>query len=707
MASKILLVDDEPNLTSALKHALYKEKHKIFTAVSANEALGILSRENIDVIVSDEQMPGMSGSELVTIVRRKYPDTIRIILTGQASSKTAFRAINEGEVYRFLIKPCNGLDLVITIRRALQYKLLLNHCQQMLKHIHQQSSLLRLLEDKNPGITKIKASGAMLMDKPDYNFGALIKMIETELKKSEAILRDGDNSPSSETSEEKSTPGQSKTQPQAAPTEKVPPIEQEVEKPSENIAQTQTQTQTQTAAPKATPAAPADSPDQESTDSVSLEGITDIKDLKPIMTRSGIRELLDGSGELKGMSPAVAQILKMTRQSNCSLEKVVKVVKQDHGISIKILKLANSSAYTRGEPVDTVQKAVMRIGMTQIRQVVLNISVIDNFSDDRNVEHFSIPMFWEHSIATGLIAAEITRSLKGKDPEIDAAFTMGLLHDIGKVVYMEILGEKYLDIIKIAHKMQVPLERVESRMLLINHADAMDRILHTWKFPKELINPIALHQLSLGNIRRMAPRSLNEVTTLALANRLAHALLLGTSGNLTLYPTEEFVDVLGLKGDQIKDIEEEIPGQTDDIKITMLAQSKQRIWPRLCDELSDQLNQPLNAIYLSAEPDFDSLRVFCDRMQNTTEQEAPNIGIIQIRNPRERVMLTTKFKDAEAEADVEPLPLIIFSPKGNIQLEENFMANRSAELLPFPITISRIIGKFNKLVLPSPATASV
>jgi hypothetical protein len=205
----------------------------------------------------------------------------------------------------------------------------------------------------------------------------------------------------------------------------------------------------------------------------------------------------------------------------------------------------------------------------------------------------------------------------------------------------------------------------------------------------------------------MAPRSLNEVTTLALANRLAHALLLGTSGNLTLYPTEEFIDILGLKGAQIKDIEGEIPGQTDDIKITMLAQSKQRIWPRLRDELSDQLNQPLNAIYLSAEPDFDSLRVFCDRMQNTTEQEAPNIGIIQIRNPRERVMLTTKFKDAEAEADVEPLPLIIFSPKGNIQLEENFMANRSAELLPFPITISRIIGKFNKLVLPSPATASV
>ena len=701
MAHKILLVDDEPNLTSALKHALYKEKYEIFTAVSANEALGILSRESVDVIVSDEQMPGMSGSELLTIVRRKYPGTIRIILTGQASPKAAFRAINEGEVYRFLIKPCNGLDLAITIRRALQYKLLLNHCQQMLKHIHQQSSLLQLLEDKNPGITKIKASGSMLMDKPDYDFGALMKMIETELRKSEAILRDGDNSPSSATSGEKLAPVQSKTQPQAAPTENVPPIEQDLENPSENIPQTHT------AAPKATPAAPAGSPAQESTDSVSLEDITDIKDLKPIMARSEIRELLDGSGELKGMSPSVAQILKMTRQSNCSLEKVVKVVKQDHGISIKILKLANSSAYTRGEPVDTVQKAVMRIGMTQIRQVVLNISVIDNFGEDKNVEHFSTPMFWEHSIATGLIAAEITRSLKGKDPEIDAAFTMGLLHDIGRVVYMEILGDKYIDIIKIAHKMQVPLEWVESRMLLINHADAMDRILHTWKFPKELINPIALHQLSLGNIRRMAPRSLNEVTTLALANRLAHALLLGTSGNLTLYPTEEFIDILGLKGDQIKDIEEEIHGQTDDIKITMLAQSKQRIWPRLRDELSDQLNQPLNAIYISAEPDFDCLRIFCDRMQSSTEQEAPNIGIIQIRNPRERVMLTTKYKEAEAKANVEPLPLIILSPKGNIQLEENFMVNRSAGLLPFPISISRFIGEFNKLVLPSLTTASV
>ncbi|MCK5194512.1 MAG: response regulator, partial [Desulfobulbaceae bacterium] len=142
MSSKILLVDDETNLTSALKHTLYKEKHNIFTANSANEALAILSRENIDVLVTDEKMPGMTGSELITIVRRKYPETIRIILTGQASPEGALRAINEGQAYRFLVKPCNGLDLVITIRRALQHKELVAKICQMSKCINQQSSLL-------------------------------------------------------------------------------------------------------------------------------------------------------------------------------------------------------------------------------------------------------------------------------------------------------------------------------------------------------------------------------------------------------------------------------------------------------------------------------------------------------------------------------------------------------------------------------------
>ena len=112
------MVDDDPNITAAIARSLEPEPFEILCADSAKEGLDILSRTDIDVVVSDDQMPVMSGSVFLAKVRQKYPHTIRMILTGQASIESAIRAINEGQVYRFFTKPCNPADLAITIRTA-------------------------------------------------------------------------------------------------------------------------------------------------------------------------------------------------------------------------------------------------------------------------------------------------------------------------------------------------------------------------------------------------------------------------------------------------------------------------------------------------------------------------------------------------------------------------------------------------------------
>jgi len=694
MNGNILLVDDEKNLTDALKHTLYKEKYSVFTAGSASEALGILNRENIDVIVTDERMPGMSGSELIAISRNKYPDTIRIILTGQASSAGAIRAINEGDAYRFLIKPCNGLDLVITLRRALQYKQLFAKSRQMALQLEQAAEYLQQMEKRHPEIFQAENPASRISRSfiPAENLDDLLSDMDAATKKLESLLH---TSPG-----EQQIPSRSSDPAGNLPDIHVPAMPTHTTPATKSISPG-------TDAPHIDAVSSARSNDvppavNETSDHADTtchpDQVSSLKDLKPILTRTEIKEILDECGELKGMSPTVAKVLKLTQSSQSSIENVVKVMKQDHAISLIVMKIANSVVYTRGEPVDTIQKSVMRIGLAQIRQVVLNISVINQFNDTEQNDFISIPHFWEHSIATGMIAAMITRDMGGKEQQIDAAFTMGLLHDLGRLVYQEMLGGKYEQILQIAHKLQLPVEQVESRMLLVNHADAMDRILRQWKFAKELVNPIALHQLSLGNIRRMAPRTLNEVAILALANRLAHALLLGSSGNLSLYPTEDFADVLKIKADLFQQIEEEIPDQTDDVKFSMLSYSNQNNWPCLSDELNKQFQQPFKPLFLSAKPDFDSLRIFCNRLRDNTEPDTPpNIGIIHIKNPRERVMITSKYKTVESEADLKTLPLIIFSPKGNIQLEENAMQKRQFTLLSFPVTVARIIDAFNTL----------
>ena len=166
MQHKILIVDDEPAITDLLKDVLSLEPYGILIAASAEEALPILDREQVDVVISDEIMPGMSGSEFLAAVRQKYPDTIRMILTGHASLESAIRAINEGEIYRFFTKPCNVFDLAITVRQALQNRDLMKQNQRLLSRVKQQSSYIQSLEKQYPGITKVKrnAAGAIIIE---------------------------------------------------------------------------------------------------------------------------------------------------------------------------------------------------------------------------------------------------------------------------------------------------------------------------------------------------------------------------------------------------------------------------------------------------------------------------------------------------------------------------------------------------------------
>ena len=164
--SKLLLVDDEPNLTSALVRSLDRSQFEIFTADSAQKGCMILAGNDIDVVVSDERMPGMTGSQFLTEVRKQWPNTIRMILSGQADLEAAVRAINEGEVYRFLLKPCHPKELQMTILQGLQQKKLVAQSRKLLQEHQKTQNLLEELEKANPGITKIEMDedGAIMMD---------------------------------------------------------------------------------------------------------------------------------------------------------------------------------------------------------------------------------------------------------------------------------------------------------------------------------------------------------------------------------------------------------------------------------------------------------------------------------------------------------------------------------------------------------------
>ena len=124
-AYRILFVDDEPNILSALRRIFRRENYHIDTALSGAEALQLLKDNPYQLVISDYKMPVMNGAELLKRVKALHPATIRIMLTGEADTGAVLGAINEGAVYKFILKPWNDDDLRITVGLALeQYDLI-------------------------------------------------------------------------------------------------------------------------------------------------------------------------------------------------------------------------------------------------------------------------------------------------------------------------------------------------------------------------------------------------------------------------------------------------------------------------------------------------------------------------------------------------------------------------------------------------------
>jgi CheY-like chemotaxis protein len=119
-AQHLLLVDDEEGILQSLRRMLRRDGYTIHLATSGEAGLQILEREPIGVIVSDQRMPGMTGSEFLSKVKERYPDTIRIVLSGYTELNSIADAINQGAIYKFLTKPWDDELLRNHIREAFQ-----------------------------------------------------------------------------------------------------------------------------------------------------------------------------------------------------------------------------------------------------------------------------------------------------------------------------------------------------------------------------------------------------------------------------------------------------------------------------------------------------------------------------------------------------------------------------------------------------------
>lgn len=147
----VLFVDDEEHILSSIKRLLRKEPYRIHTATGGEAGLQVMAENpGIQMVVSDQRMPGMCGTEFLAKVKASYPDTVRIVLSGFAEASAIVAAINQGEVYRFVAKPWNDENLKVTFRQCLEhYDILQDNrrlSEQSARQLEQLRNLNHLLE---------------------------------------------------------------------------------------------------------------------------------------------------------------------------------------------------------------------------------------------------------------------------------------------------------------------------------------------------------------------------------------------------------------------------------------------------------------------------------------------------------------------------------------------------------------------------------
>jgi putative nucleotidyltransferase with HDIG domain len=120
MMNTVLFVDNEKSILNSIDSIFIDSDIRVLKADTAQKALDIISQESIAVIVSDNQVPGMNGNALLSRINEISPDTVRVMITGYADLQTAVDALNSGEIFRFIIKPCQNDSLIKAVQEALE-----------------------------------------------------------------------------------------------------------------------------------------------------------------------------------------------------------------------------------------------------------------------------------------------------------------------------------------------------------------------------------------------------------------------------------------------------------------------------------------------------------------------------------------------------------------------------------------------------------
>ncbi|MEZ4266658.1 MAG: response regulator [Myxococcota bacterium] len=183
---RVMLVDDDPTSLVTVAAILRGENYEVTEFSDSLAAAAAFEAKSYDVLITDYKMPGLDGLSLVRRARLVRPDSIRMMLTGVGDYEVARSAINQGEVYRFMTKPVDDMELTVNTRLACEHLSLVREVETLRREMRARDRLLERLERSNPGITQVhrREDGVIVLDEIDDEASPEMGLSGSELERS-------------------------------------------------------------------------------------------------------------------------------------------------------------------------------------------------------------------------------------------------------------------------------------------------------------------------------------------------------------------------------------------------------------------------------------------------------------------------------------------------------------------------------------------